>query len=336
MPERVRFRYRLEGVDRGWREAEGPRAAFYSNLQPGSYRFQVAAANEDGVWNEEGAAVRVTIPPTFTQTPWFAALLATLAALALWSAYVLRVRHLTARMRDRLQERLLERARIARGLHDTLLQSVQSLIMFFDRQAQSLPRDAQERRKIEQTLELADQLMIEGRDYIMELRSGDTLDDLPSALRTYGGMLLHERLQMEVHGKPRALLLNVHCEIHAIAREALFNAARHAQADRVEVMLDYAPDCFTLRIRDNGCGLAREVSQSGGRPGHYGLVGMRERAAALGASFTVDSAPGMGTAIQLSLAAHLAYVERRGAWLTRLLPRSWLNRRQLKDLPISR
>lgn len=320
MPERVRFRYRLEGVDRAWQEAGHRRAAFYTNLAPGSYRFVVTAANEDGVWNRDGAAVRITIPPLFTQTPWFVALLALLGALALGGLYVLRVRRLEARMHDRLQVRLRERARIARGLHDTLLQSVQSLIMFFDRQAQALPCDAQERKKIEQTLELADQLMIEGRDYIMELRSGDAPGDLATALSDYGGVLLHERLHTSVQGNPRTLQPHVHGEVHAIAREALFNAARHAQASRIELVLEYGAGCFTLRIHDDGQGLAPDVARTHARPGHFGLPGMRERAAAIGAGFTVDSMPGKGTAIRLSLPAQLAYVERRGAWLARLLP----------------
>ncbi|WP_170305546.1 sensor histidine kinase [Pseudoduganella ginsengisoli] len=320
MPERVRFRYRLQGVDRDWQDADGRRSAFYTNLPPGSYRFDVSAANEDGVWNNEGASVHITIPPLFTQTPWFVALLAMAGALLLWGMYVLRVRHLTARMHDRLQVRLRERARIARGLHDTLLQSVQSLIMFFDRQAQALPCDMQERKKIEQTLELADQLMIEGRDYIMELRSGDAPGDLVSVLTDYGSVLLHERLHTSVQGHPRALQPHVHSEVHAIAREALFNAARHAQAARVELALEYGPDCFTLHIQDNGCGLARDVARTHSRPGHFGLVGMRERATAIGAAFTVNSMPDQGTAIRLSLDARLAYVERRGAWLARFLP----------------
>jgi signal transduction histidine kinase len=320
MPERVRFRYRLEGVDHHWQEAGERRAAFYTNLQPGSYRFQVTAANEDGVWNSDGASLRITIPPMFTQTPWFIALLAVLGGLALWGLYALRVRQLEARMHERLQVRLRERARIARGLHDTLLQSVQSLIMFFDRQAQALPYGTQERKKIEQTLELADQLMIEGRDYIMELRSGDAPGDLAAVLAEYGGVLLHERLHATVIGNPRALLPHVHGEVHAIAREALFNAARHAQASRVELALEYGPDHFTVRIHDDGSGLASDVALTQARPGHFGLVGMRERASAIGAVFTVASMPGQGTAVGLSLGAKLAYVERRGAWLTRLLP----------------
>lgn len=324
MPERVRFRYRLEGVDPGWQDAGARRAAFYTNLAPGSYRFVVTAANEDGVWNRDGASIRITIPPLFTQTPWFIALLATLGALALGGLYLLRVRHLEARLHDRLQVRLRERARIARGLHDTLLQSVQSLIMFFDRQAQALPCDAQERKKIEQTLELADQLMIEGRDYIMELRSGDAPGDLAAVLADYGGVLLGERLHTSVQGLPRSLLPQVHSEVHAIAREALFNAARHAQAGRIDLVLEYGPDSFTLRIQDDGLGMADRMAHDGARtharPGHFGLPGMRERASAIGAAFTVNSMPGQGTAIHLALDARLAYEERRGVWLTRLLP----------------
>ena len=337
MPERVRFRYRLEGVDPGWQEAGARRAAFYTKLAPGSYRFVVTAANEDGVWNPDGAAIHITIPPLFTQTRWFIALLAALGALALGGLYALRVRRLEARLHDRLQVRLRERVRIARGLHDTLLQSVQSLIMFFDRQAQALPCDAQERKKIEQTLELADQLMIEGRDYIMELRSGDAPGDLAAVLADYGGVLLGGRLYTSVRGQPRSLLPQVHSEVHAIAREALFNAARHAQAGRIDLILEYGADSFTLRIQDDGLGMADRTTHDGARtharPGHFGLPGMRERATAIGAVFSVDSMPGQGTAIRLSLDAKLAYEKRRCPWLARLLPQWGGTRHTAKDAP---
>jgi signal transduction histidine kinase/ligand-binding sensor domain-containing protein len=301
MPERIRFRYRLQGVDGGWRDAGTRRDAFYTNLAPGSYRFDVAAVNEDGVWSTSAAQVDITIPPRFVQTHAFHALLAALGALALYGLYRLRLRQLARRMDDLLHARLAERARIARGLHDTLLQSVQSLIMFFDQQARRLPQGAEERRKIEQTLELADQLMSEGRDTILDLRAAGTPRELGAALGEYGRVLLHERLAVDVTGRPRELVPHVRDELLAIAREALFNCARHAGAERVALTLDYGRDELRITVRDDGCGLAHD------RAGHYGLAGMRERAAAIGAACTIASSPGSGTSVELVIGAEHAY-----------------------------
>jgi signal transduction histidine kinase/streptogramin lyase len=322
MPERVRFRYQLEGVDPGWQEVQGRREAFYTNLQPGSYRFRVLAANEHGVWNGDGATLQLEILPSFTQTGWFDALLLAAAVLALLALYALRVRQLTGRMRDLHQERLAERARIARGLHDTLLQSVQGLIMFFDRQAAALAHNSEEKARIEQTLELADQLMAEGRNYIMDLRAEGDAESLAQALRQYGTVLLNERFSLTVNQAPRPLADHVQSEVLVIAREALFNAARHAHATRVAVLIDYASTMLEVTVSDNGYGLG-----AGARlPGHFGLAGMQERAAALGATCSIVSPPQGGTTMRLQVPAQLAYAERRAGTLLgrlrRFLPRT--------------
>lgn len=307
VPERVRFRYQLEGFDERWQDAGTRREAVYTNLGPGSYRFRVIAANEDGVWNETGAALDLTLPPRFVETGWFTALMALLAAASLGALYLLRVRRLTARLRERMQERLAERERIARGLHDTVLQSVQGLIMLFHQQARSLPISAGERGKLEQTLDLADELMAEGRDCIADLRSAGEPAELGQALARYGHVLLRERFTASVHGEPRALCPRVRDEVQAIAREALFNATRHAGADKVELVLDYRADGLSLLVRDDGCGMPAAMSAGGGRPGHFGIVGMCERAKAAGARYRLDSAPGRGTAMQLHIPAGHAY-----------------------------
>jgi signal transduction histidine kinase len=302
MPERIQFRYRLHGVDREWHDAGTRRDVMFNNLGPGTYRFQVIAANEDGVWNHAGAEVTVNIAPTFVQTRTFQALMAALAALILYSLYRLRLRQVTRRMHVLAHARLAERARIARGLHDTLLQSVQGLIMFFNDQARRLPHAAEERRKIDQTLALADQLMSEGRDYILDLRAAAEPCELGDALRAYGTVLLQERLAVAVPRQARELAPTVRDELYAIAREALFNAARHAQASRVEVVVDYGHDTLGLLVRDDGCGGACE------RIGHYGLCGMRERAEAIGAAFTLSSNPGGGTVLEIAIPGNRAYV----------------------------
>ena len=195
-------------------------------------------------------------------------LLTAAALVLLYIFYLLRVRYLTAHMQDLMHERLAERARIARGLHDTLLQSVQGLIMYFDSQARRLPSDSEERAKLEQTLDLADQLMVEGREHIMDLRSEAIPDQLEQALQQYGRVLLHEHFSMRVLGKPRVLCDAVRNEVHAIAREALLNAARHAKASMVVLELDYQREYFIVRVSDNGQGLPGHIVEAGQREGH--------------------------------------------------------------------
>ena len=314
MPERVRLRYRLTGVDAGWQEPVGRREAYYTNLGPGKYRFEVTAANEDGVWNTQGAALDIVIAPTFMQTPWFKLLLVAGGALLLYSLYVLRIRRLTrdlhARLQERLAERLAERSRIARALHDTLLQSVQGLILSFHVHAHLLPKGTRERAQLDGTLNLADQLLIEGRDQIMDLRASAPADELSLALQQFGKGLAEHRAHgftVLVTGECRRLQPCVHDEIYAIAREALFNASRYAGAAQIVLELDYGKDAFTLRVRDDGCGLDADVAAAGARPGHWGLVGMRERATAIHASLRVDSAPGAGTQIEVVVPGRLAY-----------------------------
>ncbi|MFZ6874139.1 sensor histidine kinase [Undibacterium sp. Di27W] len=315
MPERISFRYQLQGYDKGWQDSQGRREAFYTNLPPGNYRFMVKAANEDGLWNEQGTAMQIGITPVFTETPWFIALLLLLATVFLYVLYLLRIRYLTAHMQDLMHERLAERTRIARGLHDTLLQSVQGLIMYFDSQARRLPSDSEERAKLEQTLDLADQLMVEGREHIMDLRSQSVPEELEQALQQYGSILLNERFTLTVRGKPHWLCEAVRNEIHAIAREALLNAARHSNASKVTLELEYQRDYFTLRVADNGQGLPVAIVEAGQREGHWGLVGMKERAEAMGANYLMKSVAGEGTAIQVRLPANLAYTNAVGSAL---------------------
>lgn len=310
IPERVRLRYRLEGVDRGWQEAVDRRGASYTNLPPGDYQFTLTAANEDGVWNPAPATLAIRIPPTFVQTGWFVLLLALGAALLLYAAYVLRVRRLTRRMQERLGARLDERARIARSLHDTLLQSVQGLLMSFNAHKHHMPEGSPARARLERTLSLAGRLLVEGRDQIMDLRASASPEEMRLALQDFGRELATysgHGFELRVTGKARPLTPQVSDEVYAIGREALFNASRYAGASHVSLELEYGREAFTLRIRDDGCGLDAVVAGPGSRPGHWGLPGMRERAAALGARFQLDTRPGEGTGIIVSLPAELAY-----------------------------
>ena len=321
-PERIHFRYRLDGFDEGWVEAGSRRQAFYTNLDPGHYKFRVAAANETGIWNESGAALEIVIPPTFVQTKAFVGLCVAAAVLLLWFAYSLRVRLLTTRMRNRLEERVEERERIARELHDTLLQGVQGLILKFQAVTEEIPHDSPARQMMEHALDRADDVLIEGRDRVKDLRIQPTAaPDLPPAIGAIGAELAKEqsnRFKLSVEGTPRPLDPIVREETLRIAHEALANAFRHAHATKVETEIIYHRAELRLRFRDDGCGIDSAILETG-RPDHWGLPGMRERARKIRASFEVWSRQGAGTEIELRVPARIAYLKngRRWSWRSR-------------------
>jgi signal transduction histidine kinase/ligand-binding sensor domain-containing protein len=318
-PERIRFRYKLEGSDRVWQDVGNRREALYTNLGPGPYTFRVTAANSDGVWNDTGASIKFSIDPAFYQTRWFYALCALMGLGVLAALYRLRMRQVAARVRSRFEERLSERERIARELHDTLLQSVQGLIWRFQAVADRLPLGDPERQRTELALERADQVLGESRDRVKDLRSSESsVTELPRALASEGEQLAAAhgaQFQTSVEGLPRELHPIAREEAFLIAREALGNAFRHAGAQHIEVQVVYDETALSVRIRDDGRGIGPEVLQAGGAPGHFGLLGMRERVAKLKAHLDIWSKLGAGTEIDLRIPGRVAYRERRpSAW----------------------
>ncbi|XXF80137.1 triple tyrosine motif-containing protein [Myxococcaceae bacterium GXIMD 01537] len=314
IPERVRFRYRLEGVDAHWQDVGTRRTAYYGNLSPGRYRFQVVASNNDGVWNERGASLELVVPPAVHQTWWFRVLCVAAGMLVLWLLYLLRLRQLTANMRGLLEERHAERERIARELHDTLLQSVQGLVLRMQAIAEQLPAQEPARQAMEKALDRADQVLAEGRDRVMELRSsahdGRGVSD---ALAQVGEELAEGApmsFRLVVEGAPRELDAAVQVELFLIGREALLNAFQHAGGTAVEAELRFDSSELLMRIRDDGAGVAPEILEMGGRPGHWGLAGMHERAARIGATLRVWSRTGAGTEVELTVPAAIVYQRR--------------------------
>ena len=311
MPERAHFRYRLQGVDRGWQEAGTRREAFYTRLPPGTYHFEVLAINEDGVASVAPASFSFKVGPAFFQTVWFRCLLAGLAALAAWCLYALRVSFIERRYRLLLRERSAERERIARDLHDTLLQGMQGILLQIDSLTRgSALSDAQR----ESALKIGDQMrstLIDGRDAIVALRqSHDHQADLIGGLLAVGHEAAAQsetRFSLRVLSDPRHLLHGVCKEVLAIAREAVLNAFRHAEAEAVWVSVDYTPQALTISICDNGIGVSEERIEEQQKEGHWGIAGMRERAAKLGGQLMVISSPGKGTAVELELSRRHAY-----------------------------
>ncbi len=324
IPERVRFRYRL-GTDEPWQDAGSRRTAFFTELGPGEYTFRVAAANNDGVWNEAGASLVFTVPPAFHQTRSFYALCVLACVALLTVLYRVRVRQVAAQVRGRLEARLAERERIARDLHDTLLQGIQGLIWRFQAATDRIASDEPARQLMEQSLDRADQLLEESRDKVKDLRpAASSVTDLAQALATEGAQFakLHSaQFRVSVQGTARDLHPIVREEGFLIAREAMTNAFRHSGAADIEAEVTFGEGALHVRIRDDGRGIGEAVLAAGGRPGHFGLLGMRERAKKLGAHLEVWSKPGAGTEIDLRVPAAIAY--RRSQPASRDV-RSWL------------
>lgn len=299
-PDGLRFEYRLEGVDREWQDAGARRAAYFTNLGPGDYRFEVRARNEDDVASANTASLDLRIEPTLVQSrPFLAACM--LAAVGLgYLFYRYRVRYLTRRLSERLKERSAERERIARTLHDSFLQAVQALALRLDTILRTMPAGDPTRARLEQVLDDTDLAIAEGRDQLQELRMkdgatlerviGDALDKLQES---YPGIAA----RLDVSGSAVRLEPALAEEVAEIAREALRNAFRHAGATRIDVRLAYGPGQLVLEVADDGRGIEDAVLQAGGCEGHWGLVGMRERAARIGGRLRVDSAAGQGTTV---------------------------------------
>ena len=318
-PEKIRFRVKLEGRDPDWKDVGNERKAFYNDLPPRNYRFRVAASNDSGVWNEAGASFDFSIGPAYYQTTWFQASCAAAFLGLLWALYRYRLHQIAQQFNARLEERVNERTRIARELHDTLLQSFQGVVFRFQAVRNMLPRRPEEAMQaLDSALERTDQAIAEGRDAIQGLRSSTMItNELAQAVTALGNEMSHElasqdsahgsaRFHVVVEGPPRDLHPILRDEVYAIAREAVRNAFRHAQARNIEADITYNGSSFQLRIRDDGKGIDPRILAEG-RAGHYGVPGMRERAKRVGGKLDVWTGTGAGTEIELSIPGSIAY-----------------------------
>jgi signal transduction histidine kinase/ligand-binding sensor domain-containing protein len=318
VPQKVRFRYKLEGRDAAWQEPETRRQAFYTDLGPGKYRFRVIACNNDALWNEAGAFLDFSIAPAYYQTAWFRTSCAVPFVLLLWALYQLRLHRLARQFNMTLEARVNERTRIARELHDTLLQSFQGLLLRFQTAINLLPeRPLEAKQRLEGAIDHAAQAITEGRDAVHELRSSTVVAiDLGVAISTLGQDLAADAttadsavFRMAVEGTPRNLHPILRDEVYRIAGEALRNAFRHAQARQIEVEIRYDERQLRLRVRDDGKGIEPGILGEHPRPGHFGLHGMRERAKIVGGRFDVWSELDSGTEVELTIPAARAYVK---------------------------
>ena len=320
-PATNRYRYKLEGLEPDWNEVGSDRRqAIYTTLPPGTYTFCVQAATRAGPWSEPGVALRIEILPAWWNTWWFRALCLLVSLTFLWRLYRLHVRRLHQKFAIALEARVSERTRIARELHDTLLQSFQGLLPRFQAALYMLPERVTEARKtLEAALDKASEAITEGRDAVQGLRLS-TVDknDLGVAVRTLGEELAlatvnqsSPTFEVAVEGTPRSLHPILQDEVYRLVAEALRNAFRHAQARRIEVEIRYGEKEFRLQVRDDGRGIDPSVLSGDGREGHYGLHGMHERAKIVGGKLKVWSELDSGTEVELSIPALRAYTQPR-------------------------
>jgi ligand-binding sensor domain-containing protein/signal transduction histidine kinase len=330
-PERVRYRYLLEGYDRGWTESTASREAGYTNLPPRVYRFRVMATNPDGAWNAQVASVIFEVDPLFWQTWWFQLAVAIACIAGMLALYALRLNQITGQINVRFQERLAERTRIAQELHDTLLQGFLSASMQVHVAVDRLPEDSSLKPALNRALELMRQVIDEGRNAVRGLRSSHTASlDLEHAFsRIQQELAADERggqvdFRVIVDGERRLLHPVLRDEVYRIGREALLNAFRHAQARRIEMELKYSSNRLSVAVRDDGCGIDPNVLQTG-RDGHWGLPGMRERADRIGARLHVMSSSSAGTEVELSIPGDVAYQDQPSGKL-RWFSKRWFSK----------
>jgi len=318
-PRNVRFRYKLEGFDSDWRDAGARRQAFYTNLPPHAYRFRVLACNNDGVWNESGATLEFDLLPAFFQTQWFRLWCALVLIMLAWGVYRLRVWQATNRLRDRFEERLRERTRIAQELHDSLIQDVMGISLQIEVTDELLPADFPAKQTLARALALSKAALDAGRRTLNDLRTASlSAADLVQSFSLLAKESKRDagtEIDVIVEGRERPLKAVSGYDVLQVGRQAITNALQHAHASKIHVLLSYGERLLQIQVQDNGCGINEETVNLR-RPGHYGIAGMKERAERLGGSITIRSRVGAGTEVNLTVPTHLLYQHdaRRSGW----------------------
>jgi two-component sensor histidine kinase len=299
-PSRITFRYKLEGFENNWTDAGARREALYANLPPGKFVFRVVACNVDGSCDQEGSSVAFALAPEYYQRAWFFPLCAGLIALGVWIMYRLRIRDFKAQF-DMI---LGERSRIARELHDTLIQGFSGVTMEMQALCAKLS-SPDERTTLQEIVQDAARSLREARRSVAGLRGAPgSQSGLGSAIAQAARQITEAkdiRLKLELAQNARELPAEIEYNLLRIAQEAVSNSVKHSGARMIEVSLHSTADLVSLAIKDDGSGFGLDAG--GANSGHYGLIGMKERAAHIGAGIQIDSEPSRGTTILVMLPA---------------------------------
>jgi ligand-binding sensor domain-containing protein len=331
VPKRIRFRYKLDGSDQGWSDIVASRQVVYNNLGPGSYLFRIVASNSFGLWNGPETSVPFVIEHAFWQTWWFRVACLAGCLLTILALYRLRIYQLTRRLNVGFQERLAERTRIAQELHDTLLQGVLSASLQLDVAEDQLPEDSPAKPLLKRVLKLMGTVTEEGRNALRGLRTTESgnqsLETAFSRLRQEFSLDGKTDYRVIVDSLARPLRPLIRDEVYRIGREAILNAFMHAQANCIEVEVEYASRHLRVLVRDDGRGIDPQVLHSG-REGHWGLVGIRERSERIGANLRLRSRIGAGTEVDLTVPGSIAFEKSSNGHLPQWF--SWLRRERLE------
>jgi signal transduction histidine kinase/ligand-binding sensor domain-containing protein len=308
-PRKVRFRYRLDGFDRGWQDVGRSRQAVYTNLPPGHYVFQVLAASGGETWNDAGDAVTFELLPAFYQTLWFVALCGLVVLTLCVLVYRLRIRLAARELSARYEERIAERTRLAQDLHDSLVQEILGISLQLEIAEEVTPPGSRAREPLGRALDLSRTALANGRSALHVLRRRpfrriDIENTLSDTAQSMTGSA--EVVQFDSSGTERLIRAAAAEELVQIVREALRNAIRHAGQKKVSVCSDYGDQHLAFVVRDSGPGISDDFLHNG-KPGHFGIRGMRERATHIGASLTVNTSPGAGTEWTLRVPGAVAY-----------------------------
>jgi signal transduction histidine kinase len=331
IPQRIRFRYRLDKSDQGWSDDVALRQVVYTNLGPGSYQIRIVASNGMGLWNGPETVIQFSIAPAFWQTWWFRLLSVLALGLAGLGLYRLRFYQLSQEMNLRFQERLAERSRIAQELHDTLLQGVLSASLQLDVVEDQTPEDSPTKPLLKRILQLMGQVIDEGRIALRGLRApdGNALDIETAFSRVRQEFATNEKATYRVLalGASRPLRPMIRDEVYRIGHEAVVNSFRHSRAANIEVEVEYADTHLRVLVRDDGIGIDPRILKDG-REGHWGLTGMRERSERIGANLRLRSRIGAGTEVELTVSRAVAFGSETTGPVARWLPwfsLSWLH-----------
>jgi signal transduction histidine kinase len=296
----------------GQQDAGTRRQAFYTNLGPKRYEFHVIACNNDGVWNNVGESLVFSISPAYYQTIWFKIGSLLLILLAAWALFRLRLRQATQTVRERLAGQVAERERIARELHDTFLQGLYAVLLRFHTISEQVTDNAPVQKMMADALNRADAVLVQGRESLRDLR-GDP-SSMTSVAEELECFAQECRLDSEAQfslvttGQPRAFHPVIRDEIIQIGKEAVLNSFRHSDAATIHVELCYERTFFSLSVADDGRGIDPQILSIGGKTGHWGMLGMRERCRKIGAQFTISSPSRRGTEVKLRVPSKLAYI----------------------------
>ncbi len=301
-PARVLFRYRLDGYDTAWSNPTPAREAAYTNLGPGPYRFHVIARNSAGAWSPAEAATAISIAPLFWQTWWFQLCSVVIFAIAIIASYRLRLRQVTGRLNLRFEERLAERNRIARELHDTLLQNMAGLSLHISALSKTVTESGSTKEGLVELKRLAEACLRETRQSVWDLRTDSETVDLSASLRESGRQFTAGRairFALEVEGNRRPLKTHVRQQLLRIGREAISNAVKHASPTRIEARLGFEVGSIRLRVSDDGQGF--DPIAAARLEGHFGLATMKERAEQIKGSLHISSTLGKGSCVEITV-----------------------------------